>query len=60
MSNCSNCKNAVFDRLWGDYKCKARDGITIYILLDEKECGYFAKGTPSISKEEYLVEDEEE
>lgn len=52
MSNCKNCENAVFDPLWGEYKCKVRK-TTVYILLEPSECPSYKAGTPAISKEEY-------
>ena len=42
MENCKTCEHAVFDELWGEYKCKKRE-TRIYILLDSKECKDYAK-----------------
>lgn len=42
MENCTNCEHAVFDELWGEYKCKKREQ-RIYILLDSKECADYKK-----------------
>lgn len=42
MENCKNCEHAVFDPLWGEYKCKARE-TRIYILLDSSECSDYTK-----------------
>lgn len=53
MQNCTTCANAVFDPLWGEYKCKVRK-TTVYILLDSTECRDYKNGTPEKSKEEYV------
>lgn len=42
MENCKNCEHAVFDPLWGEYKCKVRK-TRIYILLDSSECSDYTK-----------------
>jgi hypothetical protein len=51
MDDCRNCTNAIFDEIWGEYKCKI-DKKRHY--LDGKatntKCGYHKKGTPAISK----------
>ena len=49
MNNCTTCKNAYFDALWGEYKCSVR-GTKLYILLDSTECRDYAKGEPVESK----------
>jgi len=35
--DCSKCKNAVFDEVWGEYKCKAH-GIRIYDISKILSC----------------------
>lgn len=50
IQNCTTCENAIFDELWGEYKCKVRQ-TTIPILLDSTECSDYKKGTPEMSKE---------
>lgn len=42
MENCKNCEHAVFDDVWGEYKCKATNH-RIYILLDSSECPSYKK-----------------
>lgn len=37
MGNCKTCQHAIFDILWGEYKCECRQSI-LYILLDKEEC----------------------
>ena len=53
MENCANCEHSVFDKLWGEYKCKVFEH-RIYILLDSSECPEYKKGP-----EKTFVEDEE-
>lgn len=50
MDNCKTCEHAIFDPVWGEYKCSVRQ-TTIPILLDSAECKSYKKGTPAISKE---------
>ena len=50
MGNCKTCSKAIFDSLWGEYKCIVR-GIYMYKLRDEKNCAFYVKGTPKDSKE---------
>lgn len=39
MANCSNCKYAVFDETWGEWKCSKK---MRYVLLSEqKGCKHF-------------------
>lgn len=48
MNNCKSCKNAIFNELWGDYKCKIDQ---IIHHPDEKMvCEHYKKGIPSKSK----------
>ena len=42
MNNCKNCKHAIFDEQWGEYKCKVRE-VRIYVLLDSTECSSYEK-----------------
>lgn len=42
MGNCANCKHAVFDEQWGEYKCKVFER-RIYILLGSSECPKYEK-----------------
>ena len=42
MDNCTNCKYAVFDKQWGEYKCNFYNH-RIYILLDSSECRNYKK-----------------
>lgn len=49
--DCPNCKNALFNELWGEYKCTKRE-ITIYKPTDEAECEYYENGSPGLSKDD--------
>lgn len=49
MDNCQHCKNALFNPLWGDYKCKL-DGLYRY-GEQTMPCADFKKGTPGTSKD---------
>lgn len=50
MENCKTCKNAIFDEIWGDYKCKVNH-LVIYNAQDVEGCVYYKKGEPKISKD---------
>lgn len=60
MENCTTCKNAVFDALWGEYRCMKRQ-TGIYILLDSTECADYAKGEfkESMANAEYYAKFED-
>lgn len=48
MKNCSNCANAVFDPLWGDYKCKVYE---VIVAAEQKlDCPDHKPGTPTEGK----------
>lgn len=49
MANCKNCKHAIFDEVWGDYKCKI-NYLVIYDPKDVEHCVYYDKGKPAISE----------
>lgn len=42
MGNCKNCEHSVYDKLWGEYKCKILQR-RMYILLDSTECPNYKK-----------------
>lgn len=49
MNPCKTCEHAVFDPLWGEYKCTVKEH---YIYGDiEHECPDHKEGTPAISKD---------
>lgn len=59
MSNCVNCGNAIFDEIWGDYKC------SIYKrhVYDHEivGCKHYNKGEPKRTKDKasWSAENEE-
>ena len=49
MANCRNCTYAIFDEVWGEYKCAAYEH-TIYDLDSYSVCKLYEKGEPKDSK----------
>lgn len=45
MANCPECKNAIFDALWGDHECKIHQRAT----PDIQNCSDYSHGTPEES-----------
>lgn len=52
MSNCSTCEYAIFDELWGEYKCKIRHRRVYKPGKESVNCEWYKKGEPSESKDE--------
>ena len=50
MSKCSTCGNAIFNALWGEYKCTIRQHVIFQPEL-YKDCEHYNDGTPKESKE---------
>lgn len=50
-NKCKTCEHALFNELWGDYKC-AVSGLYIYKDEDCQDCTDYKKGTPGIAKGE--------
>ena len=50
MHNCSNCKFALFDEKWGEYKCKKLE-LFVYNIEMMSDCSSYAKGKPAASKD---------
>ena len=44
---CKTCENALFDGLWGDYKCKKTG---YYVYGDYPNDCEYKEGTPGIAK----------
>lgn len=40
MADCKKCEYAVYDALWGEYKCKALT-IRLYSLSGREHCKYY-------------------
>lgn len=55
--NCTTCANAIFDKLWGEYKCKLYQH-RIYNSDVIMSCVDYKKGTPAESKKNEEDEDE--
>ena len=51
MKNCITCGNAIFDTVFGDYKCRIKK-VTIYDLAN-LDCADHKDGTPVDSKNEH-------
>ena len=52
MKNCTNCTKAIFDPLWGEYKCGVTQ-LTMYNPGSTSQCNAYVEGTPSKTKEDY-------
>ena len=51
MDNCSNCKHALFDEIWGEYKCKIdKKKHCLEGQLAGVKCSGHEKGTPGIAR----------
>ena len=53
MANCTTCENAIFDALWGEYKCSVYKRVSYSadfktMLVDG--CKDYKNGTPKESK----------
>lgn len=51
MADCLTCENAIFDELWGEFKCKVREH-RVYQPLGTKTCDHYKKGKPTESKDD--------
>lgn len=49
MASCAECKNALFDKIWGEYKCTITQH-TIY-QSNNVDCGTYKKGEPEEAKD---------
>ena len=56
QKNCKTCANAIFDKLWGEYKCKIFQH-RIYSPDSISDCIEYKKGTPAESKKNEEEED---
>jgi hypothetical protein len=51
MDDCRNCTNAIYDEVWGEYKCKInKKRHALLAKIANAKCGHHKKGTPAISK----------
>lgn len=51
MVDCKNCKHAIFDELWGEYKCKIKERYIYYTRVEAIDCAHYEK-KPVEKKEE--------
>lgn len=42
MKACKTCEHAVFDELWGEYKCKKKER-RIYEPVKPEDCEFYKK-----------------
>lgn len=53
--NCKTCANAIFDSLWGEYKCAIGKG---FVQPEQNaECETYKKGKPAVGSEGKLITD---
>ena len=51
VKSCSNCANAIFCAMWGEYKCEVfQRSIRQGTLFTETDCEHHKIGTPKESK----------
>lgn len=50
MDKCASCEYAVFDEIFGEYKCKVRQ-MRVY-KPSTNMCEWYKKGTPTKSKDD--------
>lgn len=49
MKYCKNCTHAIFDQLWGSYKCGIKQtSVDTHFTVD---CPDYEEGNPTISKD---------
>ena len=51
---CQTCKHALFNELWGDWKCKIGKHFIWHHVI---ECPNFVIGEPEVSKEDRYIEE---
>ena len=52
MEKCKTCKHALYDEVWGEYKCR----LSRYVRYPKdamQKCDDYEKGTPETSKRSY-------
>lgn len=48
MNSCKTCEKAIFDEIWGDYKCKVDE--IIHDPDKKMDCENYKPGSPTMSK----------
>lgn len=58
-NNCTNCKNAIFDAWWGEFKCRIKQHLIFAGEGKDLPCPNHAPGTPeeSLKNKEYPNKD---
>lgn len=57
MTKCGTCKNAIFNELWGEYKCKARGTTAPRDYKERNRCELYGKGKPKIIERDDIFND---
>ena len=57
MTKCEICKNAIFNELWGSYKCKVRNTSVPKDSRERNTCTSYKKGKPKVVKRDDIYED---
>ena len=50
MSKCNTCKNALFNPVWGEYKC-SKTGLVVHDISKKEGCKDYKQGEPGMSKD---------
>lgn len=53
--DCTCCKHAIFNEMWGEYKCKIVQHKVVPVIV---ACSSYEKGEPTISKDDEVMEEE--
>lgn len=53
MANCVNCEHAIFDEVWGEYKCRIKEHVVYN--YEHVGCDSYKKGTPTPAKHESYI-----
>lgn len=59
MKNCRNCADAIFDPVWGEYKCGEGKYQTRVSPDENINCRYHKPGKPTESKQKYGADKDE-
>lgn len=63
MSLCQSCSRAIFNQLWGEYRCRIDDKSNPHAVIvphEVTECDGYKKGEITISKNDEVEDDEED
>ena len=48
--DCANCKHALFDQMFGEYKCKVREQRVYKPAKNNVVCEWYEEGKPGLAK----------